>query len=188
MIALGAGGAYWAFAGSDGSSGGRGAAGARAANDPDRWLRAESDVPRQYRPLIVQAGTWCRMDGLSPALIAAMLKAESGFDPHLSDPRMDEYGIARWTPKVLVFWQPGGLNNPEPKPAQITPELSIPAMGRYLCYWGKDLKGVPGDPALNLAAMYRTSSKRVVQSRGVPAKYRPYTEKVARYLRDYRPR
>ncbi|OLT12231.1 hypothetical protein BJF79_22895 [Actinomadura sp. CNU-125] len=128
------------------------------------------------------------MPGLSPALIAAMLKAESGFDPHLADPAKDEYGIARWTPHVLVHWQPGGLDNPEPRPEEITPELSIPAMGRFLCYWGKDLEGVPGDPALNLAATYRTSSRTVVEAGGVPAEYRAYAARVRRYLDDYRPR
>ncbi|WP_344435654.1 hypothetical protein, partial [Actinomadura luteofluorescens] len=153
-----------------------------------QWLRAGSDVPARYRDLIVQAGTWCELRGLSPTLIAAMLKAESGFDPRLADPGRDEYGIARWTPHVLAFWQPGGLDNPEPRPAQITPELSIPAMGRFLCYWGKDLKDVPGDPALNLAAAYRTSATTVVKTGGVPARVRPYTEKVRRFMDDYRPR
>ncbi|TDD76107.1 hypothetical protein E1293_27620 [Actinomadura darangshiensis] len=159
-----------------------------ASDGQDKWLRAGSDIPGEYRDLIVRAGTWCEMPGLSPALIAAMLKTESGFDPDLSDPSKDEYGIARWTPRVLVFWQPGGLDNPEPKPAQITPELSIPAMGRFLCYWGKDLKNVPGDPALNLAATYRSSSKTVVKAGGVPARFKPYTEQVRRHLDDYRPR
>ncbi|MGC4959502.1 serine/threonine-protein kinase [Actinomadura citrea] len=152
-----------------------------------QWLRAGSDVPARYRDLIVQAGTWCELRGLSPTLIAAMLKAESGFDPHLSDPAHDEYGIARWTPHVLAFWQPGGLDNPEPRPAQITPELSIPAMGRFLCYWGKDLKDLPGDPALNLAAAYRTSATTVVKTGGVPARTRPYAEQVSRYMDGYRP-
>src|SRR5437868_662300 len=181
--ALVAGGGFWAFAGlNDGGS-------ASSQSDPQgRWLRADSDVPHHYRALIVRAGTWCDMRGLSPALIAAMLKAESGFNPHLADPAKNEYGIARWTPKLLVFWQPGGLNNPEPKPAAITPELSIPAMGRFLCYWGKDLKNVPGDPSLNLAVTYRSSSKTVVKAGGVPARFKPYAEKVQRYLVDYRPR
>ncbi|SPT59582.1 serine/threonine-protein kinase [Actinomadura madurae] len=181
VVALAATAAVWGLAGGDG---GGSAAGDRHA----RWLRPGSDVPARYRDLIVQAGTWCEMPGLSPALIAAMLKAESGFDPDLADPAKDEYGIARWTPRVLVFWQPGGLDNPEPRPAQITPELSIPAMGRFLCYWGKDLKGVPGDPALNLAATYRSSSKTVVKAGGVPDRFKPYTEKVRRYMDDYRPR
>ncbi|WP_051468727.1 serine/threonine-protein kinase [Actinomadura oligospora] len=156
--------------------------------DPNgRWLRTDRDIPAQYRRLIVRAGTWCQLKGLSPALIAAMLKVESGFDPNLSDPVKDEYGIARWTPHVLTAWQPGGLNNPEPRLDDITPDLSIPAMGRFLCYWGKDLTNVPGDPAQNLAATYRTSSKRVVAAKGPPPKYRTYCTQVARYVAYYRP-
>jgi hypothetical protein len=42
--------------------------------------------------------------GGHPALIAALLKAESNFDPGLSDPTAGdegEYGIARWSPSIL---------------------------------------------------------------------------------------
>ncbi|GAA1548784.1 hypothetical protein GCM10009678_34380 [Actinomadura kijaniata] len=152
-----------------------------------RWLRTDRDIPVQYRRLIVRAGTWCELRGLSPALVAAMLKAESGFDPNLSDPARGEYGIARWKPGVLAHWQPGGLDNPEPHPADITPDLSIPAMGRFLCHWGREVAGVPGDPALNLAATYRSSAEAVVKARGVPERVRPYTGKVRRYIADYRP-
>ncbi|MFI0406468.1 serine/threonine-protein kinase [Actinomadura sp. 3N508] len=179
--AIAAAGAFWALTGG-------GENGSASAGRDGRWLRPGTDIPAQYRDLIIEAGTWCEMPGLSPALIAAMLKVESGFDPKLSDPAKDEYGIARWTPSVLVSWQPGGLDNPEPRPDQITPELSIPAMGRFLCYWGKDLKNVPGDPALNLAATYRSSSKTVVKAGGVPARFKPYTNNVHRYLQTYRPR
>ena len=175
--------------GRGGSGGERTAQAAGQGADPEgRQLRTDAGIPVQYRGLIIRAGTWCEMKGLSPALIAAMLKVESDFDPNLSDPAKDEYGIARWTPRVLVHWQPGGLNNPEPRPAQITPELSIPAMGRFLCYWGKDLVDVPGDPALNLAAAYRSSAKTVRRSGGVPKRFKPYTEQIAHYIELYRPR
>ncbi|MFI6522075.1 serine/threonine-protein kinase [Spirillospora sp. NPDC050679] len=151
-----------------------------------RFLRLDRDIPPQYRRLIVRAGTWCETRGLSPALVAAMLKVESGFDADLADPGRNEYGIARWRPGALARWQPGGLGNAEPRPADITPEASIPAMGRFLCHWGGSLTGVPGDPALNLAATYRSSAKAVVRARGVPPRVRPYTRKVARYLAYYR--
>ncbi|GAA3983090.1 hypothetical protein GCM10023085_76610 [Actinomadura viridis] len=190
VVAAGSAAALLFSPGGDGARGGGGGGrdGAAAAADPGgRWLRAGAGIPPEYRGLIVQAGTWCGMRGLSPALIAAMLKTESDFDPHLSDPGEREYGIARWSPHVLVHWQPGGLDNPEPRPSEITPELSIPAMGRYLCYWGKDLAGVPGDPALNLAVAYRSSAGTVRREGGVPARHRPYAEKVRHYLQAYTP-
>ncbi|MEO3802291.1 serine/threonine-protein kinase [Nonomuraea sp. B1E8] len=149
-------------------------------------LRAGSDIPDGYRGWIVQAGTYCELPGLSPALIAAMLKAESGFDPDLSDKANDEYGIARWTPEVLWHWQPGGLQRPEPSPP-FSPELSIVSMGRFMCRLGPQVAKIPGDPALKLAALYRSGVAPLKQANGVPAKWRDYTTEVARYMRDYQP-
>ncbi|GLZ07998.1 hypothetical protein Acsp03_54640 [Actinomadura sp. NBRC 104412] len=175
--------------GADTDGGGTATAGpsVQIADPRGRWLRTDAGIPPRYRGLIIKAGRWCDMEGLSPALIAAMLKAESGFDPALSDPGKDEYGIARWTPRVLVHWQPGGMSSPEPRPEDITPELSIPAMGRFLCYWGKDLANVPGDPALNLAAAYRSSARRVREANGVPPEFKPYTEKVRQNIQAFQP-
>ncbi|GAA3568166.1 hypothetical protein GCM10022419_056270 [Nonomuraea rosea] len=150
------------------------------------WLRAGSDIPAEYRDLIVRAGTYCREPGLSPALIAAMLKAESGYDPGLSDKVKNEYGIARWTPEVLWHWQPNGLQSPKPEPP-FSPELSIVAMGRFLCTLGPEVETLPGDPALKLAALYRSGVAPLRRANGIPERWRAYTDKVARYLRDYQP-
>ncbi|MFG2006073.1 serine/threonine-protein kinase [Spirillospora sp. NPDC048911] len=186
------GGTVWAIAGDDERANHAPAAprkehGASMGDPNGRWLRTDRGIPPQYRRLIVRAGTWCEIPGLSPALIAAMLKTESNFDPDLSDPKADEYGIARWTPSVLSRWQPGGSNNPAPRPADITPELSVPAMGRFLCSLGRQIETVPGDPALNLAGLYRSGVEKVKKSGGVPPAYRPYTQKVDQYLKIYRP-
>lgn len=151
-----------------------------------RWLRADSDIPGEYRALIVNAGTYCDEPGLSPALIAAMLKAESGFDPKLSDTTNDEYGIARWTPSVLWHWQPGGLQGRQPTPP-FTPELSILSMGRFMCTLGPQIRKLPGDPALKLAALYRSGVDPLKRAKGIPERWRPYTAKVAGYMRGYRP-
>ncbi|TDE51482.1 serine/threonine protein kinase [Nonomuraea mesophila] len=150
------------------------------------YLRADSDIPDEYRELIVQAGTYCELPGLSPALIAAMLKAESGYDPDLSDKANDEYGIARWTPGVLWHWQPGGLQRPKPSPP-FTPELSILSIGRFMCRLGPRVTELPGDPALKLAALYRSGVDPLKEAKGVPPRWRDYTAKVARYMRDYQP-
>ncbi|MGW4799085.1 hypothetical protein ACWEPC_42380, partial [Nonomuraea sp. NPDC004297] len=157
-----------------------------AADDTGRWLRDDADIPREYRPLIVQAGTYCAEPGLSPALIAAMLKAESDYDPRLSDSARDEYGIARWTPGVLWHWQPGGLQSPKPVPP-FSPELSIVSMGRFMCALGPEVEKLPGDPALKLAALYRSGVDPLKRADGIPAKWRDYTAEVARHLRDYQP-
>ncbi|MBF8184972.1 protein kinase, partial [Nonomuraea sp. K274] len=154
--------------------------------DTSRWLREDSDIPEEYRGLIVQAGTYCEQPGLSPALIAAMLKAESGYNPRLSDPQQDEYGIARWTPDVLWHWQPGGLKRPEPTPP-FSAELSILSMGRFMCGLGPRVNDLPGQPALKLAALYRSGVDPLKRAGGIPARWRDYTTKVSRYIRDYQP-
>ncbi|TMR99842.1 serine/threonine-protein kinase [Nonomuraea basaltis] len=157
-----------------------------ASAEASTWLRDDSDIPRRYRRLIVQAGTYCEQPGLSPALIAAMLKAESGYDPGLSDPGNNEYGIARWTPEVLWHWQPGGLQSPKPTPP-LSPELSIVSMGRFMCTLGPRVQDLPGEPALKLAALYRSGVDPLKRAGGIPERWRDYTDRVSRYMRDYQP-
>ncbi|WP_051967312.1 helix-turn-helix domain-containing protein [Kitasatospora mediocidica] len=152
-----------------------------------RWLNPGADIPARYLSLIVEAGTGCPEPEITPALVAAMLKAESGFDANLSDPAKDEYGIARWTPRVLRYYLPPDRQDAVPVPP-FTPQDSILALGRMLCAIAPDLQGVPGDPALNLAAAYRTATW-VVQTRDEArlAAVQPYLDQVAANLRRYRP-
>ncbi|GLX52762.1 hypothetical protein Shyhy01_57120 [Streptomyces hygroscopicus subsp. hygroscopicus] len=152
-------------------------------------LRTDRGVPVRYRRLIVDAAHGCPRPDVSPALIAAMLKAESGFDPDLADPGSHEYGIARWTPSVLRWWMrdDGVPASATPTPP-LTPAVSIPAMGRYLCFIDAHVAaGLPGDRRVLDAAAYRTSYKKVNAAGGVPAAYRGYCDRVARYLAEYTP-
>jgi serine/threonine protein kinase len=140
-------------------------------------------IPSKYRKLIVQAGTACDAAGISPALIAAMLKVESNFDPALSDPAKDEFGIARWTPRVLQFHAPNS-----PPDAAFSPAVAIPAVGRMLCWLSPRLQGdFKDDRALVLAAAYRTSATTVNKAGGIPAVQRDYAEKVEQFAERYAP-
>ncbi|MFD0277701.1 helix-turn-helix domain-containing protein [Kitasatospora sp. NPDC127111] len=154
--------------------------------DDARWLRPDAGIPQRYRHLIVQAGTMCDFPGITPALIAAMLQAESGFDPTLSDPDNDEYGIARWTPRVLRHYLPPDRQGSMPTPP-FSPEDSIPAVGRMLCAIAPELEGVPGDPAVNLAAAYRTATWIVQRQDPALQRIRPYLDQVRANLLNYRP-
>lgn len=158
---------------------------ATAKQDYARWLRPDSDIPAQYRHLIVEAGTTCDEPGVSPALVAAILKTESNFDPDLNDPAKDEYGIARWTPRVLRYYLPPGQRAEVPKPP-FPPEVSIPAVGRYLCWLAPQLEGIPGERSALLAAAYRTSVS-TVRNEGLPLRWRHYTDQVRGYLDAYEP-
>jgi serine/threonine protein kinase len=156
----------------------------------DRYFRTDRDIPPAYYGLIVEAGSMCPENkAVSPLLVAAMLKAESGFDPNLSDPAADEYGIARWTPGVLKFYLPAGQRDRIPAPP-FPPDLSIPAVGRYLCWMAPKLEDVPGSPEENLAAAYRTSFDMVRSAGGIPQgrpKLTVYIGHLRTYLAEYRP-
>ncbi|MFC8514132.1 protein kinase [Streptomyces sp. NPDC057257] len=152
-------------------------------------LRTDKGIPVQYRRLIVDSAHECLQREVSPALLAAMLKSESNFDPNLSDPGKQEYGIARWTPAVLRWWiRSDGIPASATPAPPLTPAQSIPAMSRYLCFMEPRLKtSLPGDRRVLLAASYRTSYKKVNAAGGVPPKYRDYCARVAHYLKEYTP-
>ncbi|MEU8379558.1 serine/threonine-protein kinase [Streptosporangium sp. NPDC048865] len=151
-----------------------------------RWLRADSDIPREYRALIVEAGTMCDEPGLSPALVAGILKAESNFDAGLSDVANNEYGLARWTPSVLQYYLPADRRGVVPTPP-FSPEDAIPAVGRYLCVRLPLMAGVPGDPGLLGAAAFRSSDDVVRRENGIPERIRPFVERVQKHRAEYQP-
>ncbi|MGK9460771.1 protein kinase domain-containing protein [Streptomyces sp. G6] len=182
--------------GDDGGGPGQGVPGAggsasnvSAASYGAGELRTDKGVPAAYRLLIVETAHDCDRKEVSPPLIAAMLKVESDFDPGLSDPAKDEYGIARWTPKVLRWWmnEDGTPGETVPEPP-FPPAESIPAMGRYLCWITPRLDaGLPGDRRVLIAVAYRTSYDKVNDAGGVPPKYRDYADRVAHHLKEYTP-
>lgn len=162
---------------------------ARQATDAQfgvRWLRPDAGIPPRYRRLIVAAGTSCQEPGLSPALIAAILKVQSNFDPNLSDPGKDEFGIARWTPRVLRYHLPVDQRGQIPRPP-FPPGVSIPAVGEFICRYLPELAAVPGDRGLLIAAVFEFGGTRVQQARGVPPVARHFVEQVNYYRARYDP-
>ncbi|SFE20843.1 Serine/threonine protein kinase [Actinacidiphila alni] len=151
-------------------------------------LPAGSDVPQPLRPFIGAAARLCVQPEVTPALIAAMLKAESGFDAHARRPSTDEYGIAMWTPRVFKAWAVDG-DHDGTKDYMSAPD-AIATMGAYLCWVDEQLKqhGLHTDLPQLTAAAYRTSTRTIEEAGGVPARVRPYVDKVTRYLADYTPR
>ncbi|MFJ7331989.1 protein kinase [Streptomyces sp. NPDC101110] len=179
-----------AWPGAEGGGTGSGAsANVSAAAYGASELRTDRGVPPAYRLLIVETAHDCDRKEVSPVLIAAMLKVESDFDPDLSDPGNDEYGIARWTPRVLRWWmnEDGTPGETVPQPP-FPPAESIPAMGRYLCWIAPRLdENLPGDRRVLIAAAYRTSYRTVNATDGVPPDVRAYAARVAHFLERYTP-
>ncbi|MFI1027790.1 serine/threonine protein kinase [Streptomyces sp. NPDC020951] len=190
-VALGYGVTVWTgglLDSGDGKGDGSGAANA-AAQYGAADLRTDKGVPAAYRLLIVETAHDCDQAPVTPSLIAAMLKVESDFDPDLSDPDKNEYGIARWTPSVLRWWMNADGTPGEAVPSPpFPPAESVPAMGRYLCWIAPRLNAdLTGDRRVLVAAAYRTSWDVVNKADGVPPEYRAYADQVAHYLKEYTP-
>ncbi|WP_234440752.1 lytic murein transglycosylase, partial [Streptomyces rimosus] len=192
---LAAGAALLALAGgagalltSDGRPGPTAAGASSAASRPAAGtiagaLPEDSDVPRALRPHITRAAERCAEQEVTPALIAAMLKTESGFDAHAR--RKDEYGIAMWTPRVFHAWAVDGDH--DGRKDYWSPPDAIASMGSYLCWLAQQFTagGLRDDLPELIAAGYRTSSRVVLDARGVPARTRDYVDRVARQLARY---
>ncbi|MFF4815833.1 serine/threonine-protein kinase [Kitasatospora sp. NPDC001309] len=161
-----------------------GPGGHRAAPLPGQ-IPAGSDVPPAYRGMVEDAARRCPEPEVTPVLLAAMLKAESGFDPNAARPETGEYGIAMWTPAVFEAWAKAA-SHPGPK-SYLDPGDAIAAMGNYVCWLDQQLKrqGFTRDLPALVAAAYRTSDKTVTAAGGVPERVRPHVDKVLRYLADY---
>ncbi|MFF1542656.1 protein kinase [Streptomyces sp. NPDC058291] len=184
-----------ALLGGDGGGGGAGgddrprdapavATGAHTA--PAGELRANSDVPTALVPVITAAARRCTDAEITPALLAALIKAESGFDANAARPAAEEYGIAMWTPSVFRAWAVDGDGDGD-KDYRSPPD-AIHTMSLYVCWLDQRFKlaGLPAEklPAL-IAAGYRTSDRTVIEERGVPERVRPHVEQVLRYLAAY---
>ncbi|WP_053202869.1 protein kinase domain-containing protein [Jiangella muralis] len=165
-----------------------------ASADPAEYgadvLSTDAGVPVEFRRLIVDSAGECDEPSVTPGLIAAMLKTESDFDADLSDPANDEYGIARWSGRVLYYWvtdaeRPNGGDPQPPFP----PETSIPALGRYLCFVAPRVSAdLPGGHQVNMALAHRSSDERVNEWAGSPPEHlRVYADSIARYLDVYTP-
>ncbi|RFU84146.1 serine/threonine protein kinase [Streptomyces triticagri] len=158
---------------------------APAPGSPADAFPAGSDVPRKLRPVIVRAAAGCTEKEVTPALLAAMLKEESGFDANASRPKDDEYGIAMWTPWVFNSWAADG--NRDGVKDYMSPPDAIVAMASYLCWLDQRFKqsGLHKDLTGMLAAGYRSSDKTIINERGVPERLRPYVTAVQRHLAQY---
>jgi hypothetical protein len=138
--------------------------GAGASEDPGAAsVPLPSWVPAEYRRLVRGAAM---ANGIAPALLAALLQAESGYDPRAVSPAGAE-GIAQFMPGTARGM---GLRDP------FDPEQAIPAAARLLAGHIRSF----GSPALALAA-YNAGAGAVHRHGGVP----PYPETrayVARIL------
>lgn len=149
---------------------------------PPGDLRPDAAVPDRYREAITLSAHSCDKPPVTPALIAAMLSVESGFDPNKQSPQTDEYGIAMWTPSVFAGWAP---KHPDRTASVFDPDDAIAAMGPYLCLLADTVGYLPGDPQMLIASGYRVGGKRVRAANGVPPAAAAYAEQVRRKVHEF---
>ncbi|MFI5838648.1 hypothetical protein ACIA8K_02865 [Catenuloplanes sp. NPDC051500] len=158
----------------------------------ERHFRADSGIPAEYQALIVEAGTGCpEAAHVTPPLVASILKASTDFDPDVSDPAKHEYGIARWKQGMLREYLPAGERTELP-PLPFTPEVSIAAVGEFLCRHASEqwVTGSPRGPEIELAFGFRATMEYGRDTFGTEAGWTgdaAYLSRVEQALATYRP-
>ncbi|MFI7011630.1 NlpC/P60 family protein [Streptomyces sp. NPDC050145] len=128
---------------------------------------AKGSVPTAYQPLVQKWGNLC--PAINPALLAAQLYQESGFNPKAKSPAK-AYGIAQF---ILGTWAAHGVDGDGDGDKDIwDPNDAIPSAASYDCKLASYVKDVPGDATKNMLASYNAGAYAVIKYKGVP----PYRE------------
>lgn len=146
-------------------------------------LRADAAIPAAYRPIIENAAHSFDSAAVTPALIAAILATQSGFDPDAVGTGVDgspEYGIAGWTPRVYQGYAVDARG--DGRPSYLDPADAIYALANQLTWEDGQLAERPGDRALQLAAGYHTSLWYVRGTGCCGPKNAGYVAQVRSYL------
>ncbi|POX41264.1 peptidase P60 [Streptomyces sp. Ru73] len=162
-IGAGAGAGFLALLviGTYAAAGGIGGAAGRAVG------LAKGAVPAAYQPLVQKWGTLC--PAINPALLAAQLYQESGWNPKAQSPAAAQ-GLAQFIPGT---WATHGVDGDGDGDKDVwDPDDAIASAASYDCELAKYVKNVPGDATHNMLAAYNAGAYRVIQHNGVP----PYRE------------
>ncbi|MFB8777814.1 C40 family peptidase [Streptomyces broussonetiae] len=128
---------------------------------------AKGAVPAAYQDLVQKWGNLC--PAINPALLAAQLYQESGFNPRAQSPAAAQ-GIAQFIPGT---WATHGIDGDGDGDRDVwDPNDAIPSAASYDCTLAKYVKDVPGDATKNMLAAYNAGAYAVIKYGGVP----PYKE------------
>lgn len=128
---------------------------------------AKGAVPASYQPIVQKWGNLC--PAINPALLAAQLYQESGWNPRARSPAAAQ-GIAQFIPGT---WSAHGVDGDGDGDRDVwDPADAIPSAASYDCELASYVKDVPGDITSNMLAAYNAGSYAVIRYGGVP----PYGE------------
>ncbi|MFE7134523.1 NlpC/P60 family protein [Streptomyces sp. NPDC057638] len=128
---------------------------------------AKGAVPARYQQLVQTWGNLC--PSLNPALLAAQLYQESGWNPRAQSHAAAQ-GIAQFIPGT---WATHGIDGDKDGDRDVwDPADAIPSAASYDCALAQYVKKAPGDPTSNMLAAYNAGPYAVIKYGGVP----PYKE------------
>ncbi|WP_322766598.1 bifunctional lytic transglycosylase/C40 family peptidase [Frankia sp. Cr1] len=119
-------------------------------------------IPPEYLPMIIDAAANAGCGEVTPAVLAAQLHQESGFNP-TAQSGVGAMGIAQFMPGTWALHGHGDVWNPAD---------AIPAAARYDCAVAASVASVPGDAQENMLAAYNAGPGAVLAYAGLP----PYPE------------
>lgn len=131
-------------------------------NGGNRTIRNSDGIPSEYLQMIIDSANAAGCPEVTPALLAAQLHQESGFDPRAQS-SVGAMGIAQFMPATWASHGSGDVWNPAD---------AIAAAGRYDCAVAASVAAVGGDAQEKMLAAYNAGPGAVLAFAGVP----PYTE------------
>jgi cell wall-associated NlpC family hydrolase len=133
-------------------------AGGNSGSAP-RTITNSKGIPAQYLGLIISAANNAGCVQVTPALLAAQLYQESGFNPNATSP-VGAMGIAQFMPAT---WAAHGGGGDVWNPAD-----AIPVAARYDCSVAAAVATVSGDTQQLMLAAYNAGAGAVLAFSGLP--------------------
>lgn len=128
-----------------------------------------SGVPSEYEAIVIRAGSICQP--ITPALIAAQVQQESGFNPRAASP-VGAQGISQFMPAT---WTAHGKDADGDGKADImNPQDAIYSQGAYMCELASNVQNLiaqgkaSGDVTDLALAAYNAGLGNVVKYKGIP--------------------
>ncbi len=151
-------------------------------------LAPGAPVPAAYRPWITRAGSLC--PEITPALLAAQLSQESGFNPRAVSVAGAQ-GIAQFMPSTWRTWATDG--DGDGVASVWNPADAITAQGRFMCHLAAAAREqqaagrVRGDVTALALAGYNAGFARVQGAGGIPAiaETRAYVSRITALTPSY---
>lgn len=119
---------------------------------------AKGAVPAAYQGLVQKWGNLC--PAINPALLAAQLYQESGFNPRAQSAAAAQ-GIAQFIPGT---WATHGVDGDGDGDKDVwDPNDAIPSAASYDCSLASYVKNVPGNITANMLASYNAGAYAVIK-------------------------